>query len=250
MARKKKLKIPPYAKYIFIGVLVISFGFIAINRIQYLFSHVDYFKVRSVTIDPSVQFVNKRDFRGLMGKNIFTIDLKAVQRKLNYKYPQAARLKVIKRFPNQISILAKQRAPYAQLQIQSKTIVLDKEAVILSLNEGKDKKLPSIVGTKLNNPKLVLGMPLKGSDISLTLKIIKLFKANSSLASYTIKDINIENLSKIHFTLSNQLDVIIDRDKIAQKIRVLGVILAQDRLDLKDVNYVDLRFKEPIIGKK
>ncbi len=65
-----------------------------------------------------------------------------------------------------------------------------------------------------------------------------------------IKDINIENLSKIQLTLSNQLDVIIDRDKVAQKIRVLGVILAQERLDLKEVKYVDLRFKEPIIGKK
>jgi len=90
MARKKKLKIPPYTKYIFIGALVLGLGFIIVNRIQYQFSHADYFKVRSVTIDPSVQFVKKRDFRGLMGKNIFAIDLKAVQRKLNYKYPQAA----------------------------------------------------------------------------------------------------------------------------------------------------------------
>lgn len=250
MARKKKLKISPYAKYIFIGALVIGLGFIIVNRARYLFSHVDYFNVRSVTIDPSLQFVQKRDFRGLMGKNIFTIDLKAVQRKLNHRYPQASRLKVAKRFPNQISILAKQRVPYAQLQIQSKTVVLDKEAVILSLNKEKDKKLPGIVGAKFNNPKLILGMPLKGSDVWFALKIIKLFKANSSLASYSIKGINIENLSKIHFTLSNQLDVIIDRDKIAQKIRVLGIVLAHDRLDLRDVKYVDLRFKEPIIGKK
>jgi len=229
---------------------VIGIGFIALNRAQYVFSHVDYFKVRSVTIDPSLQFINKRDLRSLMGKNIFKIDLKAVQRRLSYKYPQAAKLKVVKRFPNQVSVLAKQRVPYAQLQIQDKIVVLDREAVILSLEDKKDKNLPDIVGTKLKNPKLVLGMPLKGSDIWLTLKIIKLFSANSSLDPYVIKGVNIENLSKIHFTLSNQLDVIIDRDKIAQKIRVLGIVLAQDRLDLGDVKYIDLRFKEPIIGKK
>ena len=84
----------------------------------------------------------------------------------------------------------------------------------------------------------------------MTLKIIKLFKANSGLASYSIRDVNIESLSKIYFTLSNKLDVVIDKDKIAQKIRVLGIVLAQDRLDLKDVKYIDLRFKEPVIGKK
>ncbi len=250
MAKKKKLKISLYAKYIFIGFLVVGIGLIVVNRTQYVFSHVDYFKVRSVTIDPSLQFINKRDLRSLMGKNIFKIDLKAVQRRLSYKYPRAAKLKVVKRFPNQVSVLAKQRVPYAQLQIQDTIVVLDREAVILSFEDKKDKNLPDIVGTKLNNPKLVLGMPLKGSDIWLTLKIIKLFSANSSLDPYVIKGVNIENLSKIHFTLSNQLDVIIDRDKIAQKIRVLGIVLAQDRLDLGDVKYIDLRFKEPIIGKK
>ena len=154
---------------------------------------------------------------------------------------------MVKRFPNQVSVLAKQRVPYAQLQIQDKIVVLDREAVILSLEDKKDKNLPDIVGTKLKNPKLVLGMPLKGSDIWLTLKIIKLFSANSAFDPYVIKGVNIENLSKIHFTLSNQLDVIIDRDKIAQKIRVLGIVLAQDRLDLGDVKYIDLRLKEPII---
>jgi len=189
MARRKKLKIPPYAKIIFICILIIGFGFIAVNRTQYLFSHADYFKVRSVTIDPSLQFINKRDFRGLMGKNIFTVDLKTFQRKLNFKYPQTSQLKVIKRFPNQISVLAKQRVPFVQLQIQNQTVVLDREAVILSLREGRDKNLPNIVGAKINNPKLVLGAPLRGSDIWLTLKIIKLFKANSGLASYSIRDV-------------------------------------------------------------
>jgi len=250
MARKKKLKIPPYTKAIFIGVLILGFGFIVVNRTQYMFSRMDYFKVRSVAIDPSLQFINKHDLKNLMGKNIFAVDLKAVQRKLNYKYPQASKLKAIRRFPNQILILAKRRVAFAQLQIQNKTVVLDREAVILSLEEEEDKNLPVIAGAKFNDPELVLGMPLRGSGIGLTLKIIKLFKANSSLASYSIKGVNIENLSKIYFTLSNRLDIIIDRDKIAQKIRILGVVLGQDRLDLKDVKYIDLRFKEPIIGKK
>lgn len=250
MARKKKLKIPPFAKIIIISVLIIGFGLIVVNRTQYLFSHVDYFKVRSVTIDPSLQFINKRDLRNLMGKNIFTVDLKAVQRKLNFKYPQTSQLKVIKRFPNRISVLAKQRIPFAQLQIQNQTVVLDKEAVILSLEQKRDKNLPNIVGVKINNPKLILGAPLRGPNIWLTLKIIKLFNANSGLASYSIRDVNVESLSKIYFTLSNKLDIVIDKDKIAQKIRILSVVLAQDRLDLKDVKYIDLRFKEPIIGKK
>jgi hypothetical protein len=42
----------------------------------------------------------------------------------------------------------------------------------------------------------------------------------------------------------------LDREKIAQRIKVLGVVLSQGNLDMDHVKYVDLRFKEPIIGKK
>ncbi|MCK5081648.1 MAG: cell division protein FtsQ, partial [Candidatus Omnitrophica bacterium] len=61
---------------------------------------------------------------------------------------------------------------------------------------------------------------------------------------------NVENLSKIQFTLSNGLVIILDRNNIDRRIKVLGVVLSQGKLDMKQVKYVDLRFKEPIIGKK
>jgi cell division septal protein FtsQ len=136
------------------------------------------------------------------------------------------------------------------MSVQNKNAILDKEGVILSLEREKDKTLPEIIGARLNDPQLVPGLPLRGSDIWLTLKIIDLFEANSSLDPYSIKNVNIENMSKIIISLSNQLDVIIDKERVDQRIKVLGIVLAQDRLDLKDVKYIDLRFKEPIIGKK
>lgn len=250
MPRKKESKVPQYVKFAVLGLIVIAAGYFAVTQTAAMLTKVDYFKVRSVTIDPSLQFVNKRDLKGLMGKNIFTIDLKSVQRKLNSKYPQASQLKVIKKFPNQISVLAKQRLPFAQMIVQNRNVVLDKDGIILGLPAEKDKKLPVIEGAKVISPNLVLGLPLRGSDLWLSLKILKLFESNDGLEAYKVTDLNVENMSKIIFSVSDKLDVIIDRDDIAQKIRVLSVVLAQDTLNLKEVKYVDLRFKEPIIGKK
>ncbi len=250
MARKKQFKIPLYVKVILIGLFFVGVSIVIVNRTRHVFSHMDYFRIQSVSIDPSLQFINKRDLNNIIGKNIFTIDLKGVQRRLDYKYPQASQLKISRIFPDQISVIAKQRMPYAQIQIQNQVATLDEENVVLSLGKKKDKDLPDIVGAKLNNPQLVLGLPLKGSDILIAMKIIKFFKAESSLASHSIRKINIENLSKIYFTLSNQLEIIIDQDKIAHKIRVLNVVLSRGELDLEKVKYIDLRFKEPIIGKK
>jgi cell division septal protein FtsQ len=232
------------------SVLIRGVTFIVVQRARNLFQHLDYFNIRSIDIDPSLQFIDKRDVKNLVGKNIFAINLKAIEHKLSYKYPQASQLKVTKRFPDQISVIAKQRMPIAQIQIQDKTVIIDEEGVILALENEKNKNLMNIVGAKLKNPKLVLGLPLRGTNLWMALKIIKSFKENSSLTKYSISEINVENLSKIYFTLDNNLEIIVDRDKVAQKMRVLGVILSQEQLDFKHVKYVDLRFKEPVIGKK
>jgi len=196
----------------------VGIGYAAGKGAIHLLQKSDYFRIQSVVIDPSLQFINKRDLKSLMGKNIFEVDLKAAQRKLSYKYPQASQLKMMKRFPNRIGVVAKQRHPFAQVQIKDKTVTLDQEGVILSSEEKGDKDLPYIIGTKSGDQKLVRGLPLRGSDIQMALKIAKLFEANDSLSSYAVSEINMENFSKIYFTLSNHLQVIVDRDKIAQKM--------------------------------
>ena len=37
---------------------------------------------------------------------------------------------------------------------------------------------------------------------------------------------------------------------IDYKTKILSVILSQGKIDIKSIKYIDLRFKEPIIGKK
>ncbi len=251
MAKKKKSRTQPFViKFVLISLIVAAVSFAVGSGAIYLLRHNSYFKIRAVVIDPSLQFIDKSHLRNLLGKNIFNIDLVAVQRRLARKYPQASDLKVTKRFPNQVAVVAKERHPFAQIQVKGKVVVLDKQSTVLLLQEKSAKDLPLIISSKAYNQKLVRGLPLRGADIRVALMIAKNFKDVKSLSSYAIEKINIDNLSKIHFTLSNDLDVIIDRNKIAQRMRVLGVVLSQDQLDFKQVKYVDLRFNEPIIGKK
>jgi cell division septal protein FtsQ len=251
MARKKKSKTQPFIiKFILITLLVAGIGFGISRGVIYIFGNTQYFTIQSITIDPSLQFINKRDLRNLKGKNIFEIDLVAIQRRLSHKYPQASELKVMKRFPNRIAVVAKERHPFAQIQIKENKVTLDEDGVVLSTEGEAGKELPIVFGVKRDNQKLVRGMPVSGADIQIALKIASLFQANKNLSSYSITTMNVENLSKIYFTLSNDLEVILDRNNTSQRIKVLGVVLSQGKLDLKHVKYIDLRFKEPIIGKK
>lgn len=252
MARKKKLTGRSFVllKFILIGLIIIGTGVGLGIGCRYFYQNSEYFKIRSVVVAPSLQFIDHRDLQGLIGRNIFNVDLVSLQRKLSLKYSQASQLKVLRHFPNRISVAAKQRLPFTQIQIKGGVVILDDEGVVLSVVEEADKNLPLITGTTLVNQEIVRGLSLKGEDVQAALKILSDFYGNSSFSSYTISEMNIESLSKISFILSNGLEVFVDRGRIAHKLKVLSVVLSQKELDLEHVKYVDLRFKEPVIGKK
>ena len=251
MAKRKKSPISLAAVKIFIVIiLALTVGVFLCQRMFYLLTHSKYFSIQMVMLDSSLSFIDKNDFANLSGKNIFTLDLNKIQRHLGFKYPQVSDLRVVRKFPNQIHIQAKPRFPAAQVQSSSKILTLDERGIVLASSDKKDEKLPYISVPHDNYPRYKLGLPLGSSEHRVGLDIINSFKINRALSSYAISQIDIESLSKIDVYLSNKLHVILDASKVEQKMRMLGIILAQGQVDLKEVKYIDLRFKEPIVGKR
>ncbi|OGX33836.1 MAG: hypothetical protein A3C36_01465 [Omnitrophica WOR_2 bacterium RIFCSPHIGHO2_02_FULL_52_10] len=250
MARKKNTNTARFVIKSILIVLVAGAMYFAGGRLVKAFKTAAFFKVQSIVIDPSLQFIRKEDLRGLFGKNIFSVDLRSVQTQLSRRYPQASQLKLVKRFPNQILIVAKKRLPVAQMKVKGNTVTLDEEGVILSVNGGQTETLPGITGISAETARVVAGLPLDAPHVHTALKVIKLFGEDAGLSDYAIAEVDISNLSKIFFMLTNRVQVIIDRDNMAHNIKVLGVILSQKDFDVKGAQYIDLRFKEPIIGKK
>jgi len=251
MAKRKKKKISPLAVKIGVtGLLALSLCFGCFKGIEYLLVQSDYFKVKTIVIDPSLQLINKRDLSPLKGKSIFKINLSTVQRKLSFKYPEVSQLKIMKRYPNQIHLVAKKRIPFMQTRFKSRLLTLDEKGVVLSITGKREKRLPLISGLTGVNQRIVRGLPLQGKQIHAALRILKVFQLSRDLTTYQITKMDVTNLSKINFTLSNKLRVIVDSGRTGKKMKMLGLILLQGKLNLKEIKYVDLRFKEPIVGKK
>lgn len=208
-----------------------------------------YFRVAAVDVDPSLSFIDPQHFAGVKGKSIFAVDLDKLQRRLSFVYPQAAYLKVSRRFPNRILIQAKKRLPFVQAYVRNKTVVLDSEGVILSLGGHGDGPLPAVFGVS-DNAELALGLALDDDRLRAALRIIKEIRANPSFSGYDVINIHVDNLLKIYFHLSNGLQVIVDQERIDQKIRLLAFVLTQKNINLEQTKYIDLRFKEPVLGKK
>lgn len=254
MPKRKKRIFPSWIIKSFIIVVIIVTSLAAclflFDQVVRYFNESEKFSVRTIVIDPALQFIQRRDLVRLQGKNIFQVDLQEVEQSLLMKYPQISELRVEKKFPNQIHLLAKKRKQLAQFEHNNKYLVLDDEGVVLSESDSKDKDLPSIGGAKIKTDPITPGVKLNNVEIVAGLKIIKSFNENTTLSSYKILNMDVDQLSRIFLHLDRDIKAIIDDQRINYKIKVLGIVLTQGNLNLKEVNYIDLRFKEPIIGKK
>lgn len=228
------------------AVLVVFLGILSGE----FFNESRYFSVKTIKIDSSLQFIDKNDLAVLQNKNIFEINLQALQKKLRTKYPQVSDLKVLRKFPDQILVVAKKRSPFAQIEVDKTVIILDELGVVLSKSTSSNNGLSMILGLEpVEDP--ALGRPLASNRLNAALKILRAFdELGNDFPQLSIVDVDVSQLSKITIGLSNKLLVVIDTDKVDQRMKLLSVILAQKAINLSEAKYVDLRFKEPIVGKK
>ena len=95
-----------------------------------------------------------------------------------------------------------------------------------------------------------IGEVLRDRKLRTAFSIIKIFQTNKALSSWSVTRLDLRKSSEIYFYLSNGLKIILDDENIEKKLHILSLLLTQITADLDTVRYIDLRFKEPIVGKK
>lgn len=230
-------------------VCIVVVLFIVGRGLDYTLRNSPIFKVREVVSHDSLRFIRSRTLDRLIGQSIFNIDLIAVQHRLREEYPQIDHLRLYRQFPNRIYVDAIRRDPFAIVVTRQQRMIIDKNGVVMALTPPANSNLPVISGI---NPEQsgANGKMLKSSDVHLAVSIIEAVRNNQHLESMPVASLDMTNLSQIQCTLTNQLKVIMSVEKVQQKIAMLGIFVKQSGLKAEDINYVDLRFKEPVISKK
>ena len=239
----------PAFRYILAGGIVIVVVFFSARQAAQALFDSKYFKIKTVEIDRALGFLDKTDFAPLNGKSILGVDVARFQRSLAGKYPQMAQVYIAKKFPNKILVLARKRVPFAQVYIQNKIFLIDDQGSVLFGTPGKGEELPLITGIS-SRRRITTGSVLGGENTQLALSIIKEFKDDHSLSPYVVKKIDVDNLKEIDLHLSSGLKIIVDKTDIERKMDTLALVLARNRLDTELVKYIDMRFKDPILGTK
>ncbi len=249
--RGNKKPAPLGTKFLKFLILFLVFAFLVVALTRSTvrsFKDAKMFRIKAVVLAPSLQFIEPKQISYLEGKNIFSVDLKELHRRLQTQYPNVEDLKVYRRFPDKIYIVAKRRDPVAVFSSRGKDMVIDEQGYAIAFDAKGYPDLPTINGVKLEQQP-VLGKHLNSKEIEIALRIMRLMREQEDLKKFEIVSFQIESLSQIQMILDNKVRVIMDRDRVEAKLQQLALVLSQGNLDLNQINYIDLRFKQPILSQ-
>lgn len=259
--KKSKFKLP--IKLIAIIIIIfLAIGAI-IGYIWKFLKTTDYFKIKDII----TRVDSKVDLSYLKGKNIFSVDLKNESRYILEYYPDCSKIRLVRLLPDRIFVDFIKRKPIGFVKLY-RYFAVDEEGVLFySLLQPQDLELPIILGleTKIFGPKS--GRLYNVKELMLALNIIKEAKRNRVFKNYKIKKIDVTSTANTSIFLSFSssvsdypkgqpvskwvdLEVKLGENKIEDKIAILGGLIIQEKFDLANIKYIDLRFKEPLIKLK
>ena len=256
----KRLKIPviikrnrvfALLKKSIIPLIAICLILLMYQGIKLIFVKSPYFEISKIDIIPETDLVNldkSEALQPLKEKNIFTVNIKNTARAIHADYPELKKVVVKRVMPDILQVVIVPRIPVALVKA-FKYFPVDKEAVIFSPQSEAKEGLPVITGISFwTRPKE--GEILRSNRIDWALALLKGIDESKVLTGYKLERIDVSNIRNIAFYLDNGLEVKIGHGDLLEKLKKLSMLLNDPKIDINNLEYVDLRFKDAVLGPK
>jgi len=236
--KKRRISLRPagaLAIVLFILLIIIAYGANTLKK-------ANFFAVKGVIVIEG----DKKDFSYLVGKNIFNIDLEAESEYISQLYPSYNKVRLIRVLPDKIFVDFKERKPVAYIKLY-RLFAVDEDGVLVNFASGEHPDLPVIIGldTKIFGPKI--GIKYNIADLRFALDLLQQMKLRKNLSPYRITSIDVSMPGQVSMLIDGRLEVKMGRERLADMCAILSGLFNQARGDLENMQYIDLRFKEPVI---
>lgn len=234
-----------------------SFSALAVVAAVSVLFYIFYFKSPYFIVE-NMSFVGKAPNstvnygeleRMITGRNTFALKLSDIRKYMLKKYPELFELRLTRAFPNSVIAKMIMRKPVAQIYDENYYPV-DKDCVILSGSKGTPEGgLPVISGVSSQISKQA-GTKTDSRQVGKALELLKEINLSGILEEHKLVEIDISNLRNAIFFLENGLEIKIGYEEYASRLNNLKAVLRDPKIRPADIRYIDLRFKEPVIGPK
>lgn len=237
-------------------ILYTVITFVSIAAIYLFLRNSPYFRLETIgVIDKGRVTALDTDelLRMYKGKNIFGININSLSSRIERNFPVIREAVVKKILPNKLEIDIIPRVPVAIIKSRG-SFPIDRAGMVLSpeilLPQTRGiRKLPAITGFSIwLSPKV--GAKLKNPQLQNAFLLLDSLKESFILSDYAVDTIDVSNYKNISFYLENGIEVKIGNENFLDRLSRLKAVLDNPGLDKENIKYVDLRFKDVIIGPK
>lgn len=241
--QKKNTFIPKIASLLLVCVLasLVIVSFAAVIK------KLEYFKVKDVL--SRTQDIQRLTY--LKGKNIFGINLQNEAVQIALREPGYKKVVLVRVLPDRLFVDLLKRQPFACIKL-SKIYFVDQEGVLLGVKDdgAEDGQLPLITGLERKINRVEIGARYNVPELSLALDLIRKFNQSHGFKNVELKEARVYELKEASLVLFDGLVVKIGQNNISYKLSLLTNLLKQSSEDLPNIEYIDLRFKDPVIKLK
>lgn len=261
MAKKKnkqfvltnKLPGKTAVKYLAVILVIFMAGMLIFKSIRLFMRTLPYsdiFKLRDCYVEGRDLKMSGRqafDYCGLSGaENLLGIDLEGLRDRILKGHPQLKGLEIKKQYPDILRVDVEPRIALAQIKT-TKFLKVDEEGFVLEdICDGPSADLPLITG--INQRSVKEGAFSSNPDLKRAIEIVKLLEAGGFRKKYGTQEINVANSDNISFYINKGVEIKLGKDRFEEKIKKLEGRLPD--LDLAQIAYIDLRFRDLIVGPK
>lgn len=271
LQKRKKTKFLPhwlwlsfFAVFLF-WLLIRSLPNLACFKVKEIYLREDQGKWK--TVDKALEEKEGLLVQSLWNKNIFTLDLEKESMLLARRFPEYKRVRLVRVFPQRIFIDCQRRRPVARIRLLS-DYFLDEELYLFASTkkEAIASPLPLILGLSKKLNTAIPGKRYVLPELSSAIELINHFNSKKELSGFEIEKINLaysdylileirlkDTNGDVSISLDketpndNSFEVRISASEIKSKTNLLASLLAQFKDKLFNLEYIDLRFSEPVI---
>lgn len=262
--QKRKSALAPFVdnfrewlfKVIVNTLVFVVFIAVVVLLIQAFLYGSDYFRLRAVEMKDtpldgqSISVVTNQILGSCKGRNIFTINLKTIAASLYSRFPDAKEVTVKLALPDKIVANVRFRRAAALVRGAKYYPVDDDGVVLLNANEALFKFLPIIEGVEMrpSERRAASGAPYR--NLKVALELLSEIRRAKFMAQYGVLSVNAADAKALAFTMKNGVQVKIGFENFGSRLDMLRKILKDPRMALERIEYIDVRFKDVVIGPR
>ncbi len=179
------------------------------------------------------------------GRNIFMVDLRQARMLIEKDYPQFKEVEVRRVLPDRLEVDITGREAAAVIDAAG-GVVIDGEGIVLAVGEG-EKGLVKIKGISFFLKIPAVGENLGNRHLNRALALLGVLGEKMGQCKKDIEYIDVSDRRNIVLGVSGAT-VKMGKDDLSGKIDQLKEMAEDPDVDMRDIKYIDLRFREPVIS--